>query len=251
MINFIIYEDNDAYRKKYISVIIKFMGNNQSNYKITEISEYNSKLKETMKSSGKKIYILDIEVPKKSGLDLAREIRDSGDWNSQIIIVTSHDSLQQTTFTSRLLTLDFISKLDNLLVNLKKSLLTSYIILTNDKSLKFQYNGEFYQFYYNDILYIKKDPKDLDIEIVLSDNSKKLIHSQMGQIEEMLKDDFRFFRTHRGCIVNMTKIKSVDFNTGTISFGKSKIDLLSRENKKKFKDTLNENYIEYKEIKNR
>lgn len=251
MINYIIYEDNEAYRKKYISVIIKVMEKNPSNYTITEINEYDKRIKDVMNKPGKKVYILDIEVPKKSGLDLAREIRDSGDWNSQIIMVTSHDALQQTTFTSRLLTLDFISKLDNLLGNLRKSLLASYIILTTDKCLKFQYNGEFYQFFYNDILYIKKDPKDLDVEVVLIDGTKKNIHSQIGQIEEMLKDDFRFFRTHRSCIVNMTKIKSVDFNTGIISFGKSKVDLLSRENKKKFKDTLKENYIEYKDIKNR
>lgn len=248
MINYIIYEDNEAYRKKYISVIIRIMGKNNENYTITEINEYNQQVKTCMNMPGKKVYILDIEVPKKSGLDLAREIRDSGDWTSQIIIVTNHDSLQQTTFTSRLLTLDFISKLDNLLGNLKKSLLQSYIILTQDKSLKFQHNNEFYQFYYNDILYIKKDPKDLDVEIVLIDGSKKTIHAQIGNIEEMLKDDFRFFRTHRSCIVNMTKIKSVDFNTGTIVFGKAKVELLSRENKKKFKETLKDNYIEYKEL---
>ena len=111
MVNFVIYEDEKKYREKYVSIIVKMMGERNENYSIIELSEYNSKVRRTMNLVGKKVYILDIEVPGKSGLDLAREIRSNGDWESQIIVVTNHEGLQQTTFTSRLLTLDFISKL--------------------------------------------------------------------------------------------------------------------------------------------
>lgn len=243
MVNFIIYEDDKNTRKNYISVIIKIMGDRQDQYSIIELEKYDNKVSKALSMIGKKIYILDVEVPGKSGLDLARDIREMGDWDSQIIIVTNHDGLQQTAFTSRLLTLDFISKFSNSLEELKKSLITSYIIVTKDKALKVQYDGEYYQFYYNDILYIKKEADDIDTAIVLSDGSTKNISIRLKEVEERLKDDPRFFRTHRGCIVNTFKIKSVDFGTGIINFGKVKTKLLSRDKKKEFKKILNENEV--------
>ena len=243
MVNFIIYEDDKNTRQNYISVIIKIMGNLQDQYSIIELDKYNSKVMNTLSMIGKKIYILDVEVPGKSGLDLARDIREMGDWDSQIIIVTNHDSLQQTAFTSRLLTLDFISKFSNSLHALKKALITSYIIVTKDKALKVQHDGEYCQFYYNDILYIKKEVDDIDTKVVLTDGSTKNINIRLKEVEEKLKDDPRFFRTHRSCIVNTFKIRNVDFGVGIIDFGKIKINLLSRDKKKEFKKILNENEV--------
>lgn len=240
MINFIIYEDDQKVRDKYISVIIKLMGNREDQYKIIELREYNPMVNKVLSLPGKKIFILDVEVPGKSGLDLAREIRGNGDWESQIIIVTNHDGLQQKVFTSRLLTLDFISKFDNSFSNLREALVISYTIVTQSKALKIQYDGEFQQFYYNDILYIKKDHDDIDPKVILSDGSSKYIRMNMKDVEKKLKKDPRFYRTHRGCIVNIFKIKSVDFSEGIINFGNQKIGLLSRDKKQEFKKILNE-----------
>ena len=62
--------------------------------------------------SGVKIYILDLELPGKSGIDIAREIRKV-DWDSIIIILTSHDELELKLLKEKLLILDFISKFDD------------------------------------------------------------------------------------------------------------------------------------------
>ena len=158
---------------------------------------------------------------------------------SQIIVVTNHDSLQQSAFTSKLLMLDFISKFNNPLEELRKSLIASYIIVTQGESLKIQQDGEFFQIYYDDILYIKKETDDIDTHIILSDGSAKNINIRMKELEEKLKSDPRFFRTHRGCIVNMFKIKKVDFGIGLISFGKIKTNLLARDRKKDFRNKIN------------
>ena len=240
MINFIIYEDDKSARDSYISIILKIMGNRKDQYSIIELDRYNSNATKALTAVGRKIYILDVEVPGKSGMDLAREIREKGDWSSQIIVVTNHDSLQQAAFTSKLLMLNFISKFNDTLEELRKSLITSYMIVTQGESLKIQHDGEFYQFYYNDILYIKKEANDIDTNVILSDGSTKNINMKMKDLEESLKDDPRFFRTHRGCIVNIFKIKSVDFGSGLISFGKIKTNLLSRDKKKELKKVLNE-----------
>lgn len=239
MINFIIYEDDKNARNSYISLIVKMMGNRKEQYSIIELDRYNSDVSKVLTLVGRKIYILDVEVPGKSGMDLAREIREKGDWTSQIIVVTNHDNLQQSAFTSKLLMLNFISKFNNTIEELKKSLITSFMIVTQGESLKVQHNGEFCQIYYNDILFIKKESNDIDTTIVFSDGSCKNINIRMKEIEEKLKIDPRFFRTHRGCIVNMFKIRKVDFGLGIISFGRVKTNLLARDKKKEFRETLN------------
>ena len=95
MFNFIIYEDEEKFREKYHLTILKFIGDSNIAYQIIDISKYSKEEIERIKYlSGNNIYILDIEVPGKSGLDLAREIRNTGDWKSQIVIVTSHDDLK-------------------------------------------------------------------------------------------------------------------------------------------------------------
>lgn len=54
--------------------------------------------------TGQNIYIFDIEVKGKSGLDLAREIRNfKKTMNDQIIIATAHQDLIQNAFHKKYL----------------------------------------------------------------------------------------------------------------------------------------------------
>ena len=74
MINYIIYEDEEEYRKKYISIILKLRGKEQEGYRIIELEKYDEETKKQLDDIlGKKIYIFDIEVPGKSGLDLEKK----------------------------------------------------------------------------------------------------------------------------------------------------------------------------------
>ena len=67
--NFIIYEDEKDYAKRYKCAIHKLLVSTNLKYKITEINEYNEKTEEELeKIEGNKSYILDIEVPGKTGL---------------------------------------------------------------------------------------------------------------------------------------------------------------------------------------
>ena len=238
MINFIIYEDDKEFRKLYISVILKIIGSKKNAYKIIEIDKFDKNtMSKIEKLVGKNIYILDIEVPGKSGLDLAREIRSNGDWQSQMIVVTSHEQMKNTTLTSKMLMLDFISKYYDMEDSLKESIKLSLDILNQHKSLNFQSNGELYQIPYNDILYIEKNVDNSYSTIVTKNENietKKLI----GAIEDELIDDKRFFRTHRSCIVNLDNITSIELRENIIHFGKKETNLLSREKKTELKQIL-------------
>ena len=238
MVNFVIYEDEKKFREMYISIILKFIGNSKIAYKITEIDKYKKEsIDKIKKSIGKKIYILDIEVPGKSGLDLAREIRNSGDWLSPIIIITTHDHLKTSAFTSRMLMLDFISKFYNCQENLKETIKTAYDIVSSHASLNFQYNGELVQIPYKDILYIEKNVDDC-YSTVITRTGQIRIKQTIGNIESELTKDPRFFRSHRSCVVNLDNITSVKLRDCIINFGKVSTTLLSRDKKRELKIRL-------------
>lgn len=247
MINFIIYEDEKKFREKYISIILKLIGGMKLAYRIHEFEKYDqtviSKLK---KITGKKIYVLDIEVPGKSGLDLARDIRNNGDWLSPMIIVTTHDHLKNTALTSRMLMLDFISKFYNCEESLKETLKLSLNIIENHQSLNFQYNGELIQIPYDDILFIEKNVEDL-YSTVVTTSERITIKKTISSIEEELKKDSRFFKTHRSCIINLDKVTSVELRDCIIHFGNVETPLLSRDKKSELKIKLGKKATSYKE----
>ena len=236
VINYIIYEDEVEYRKKYISIILKLRGKEQEGYRIIELDKYDEKTKKQLDETlGKKIYIFDIEVPGKSGLDLAKEIRESGDWESQIIVVTTHEQLRTASFTSRLLMLDFVSKYYDCENRLKESLIVAFDILTKYKALTFMNEGELYQSPYRDILYIEKSVKENGCIIVTKKETIE-VKEPLTKLEERL--DSRFYKTHRRCIVNLHNVKRFDFNQGLIKFEEQEIDMLARNNRKDLRDKL-------------
>lgn len=238
MINFIIYEDEKKFREKYISIILKIIGSMKVAYRIIEIDKYEKNtLSKIQNLVGKKIFILDIEVPGKSGLDLAREIRKSGDWKSTMIIVTTHEQLKNAVFTSKMLMLDFISKFYNCEESLRETLLLTLDIIESNTSLNFQYNGELYQIPYDDILFIEKNVEDMYSTVVTREDRIK-IKRMIGAIEEELSKDSRFFRTHRSCIVNIDNITSIELRACIMYFGDIETPLLSRDKKKELKIKL-------------
>ena len=236
--NFIIYEDEKEYASRYKSVICKLLGPTTLNYKIVEITEYNQETKLKLdKIDGSKIYILDIEVPGKNGLELARKIRKTGDWTSPIIIVTSHEEFKNVGYTGKILMLNFISKQQNLEKDLTESLELALEINMANKSLCYTTKGELYQIPYQDILYIEKSLND-NICYVVTKNEIYSIRKTIKELEKEFSKDINFVKTHRSCIVNLKNIKYIDFENNKIVFINREIDLLSRAHKKALKERM-------------
>lgn len=236
--NFIIYEDENKYIEKYKKIISRLLGTIDLNYKITEIKEYNESSKEIINSTeGGKIYILDIEVAGKNGLDLARKIRKSGDWVSPIIIVTSHEEFKTVGYTAKILMLNFISKCEELESQLIETLKVALEINLSNKSLCYTNRGETYRIPYKDILYIEKSLND-NICNIITKNNKYFIRKTIIELEKILSDDIAFIKTHRSCIVNIRNITTVDFEKNTIFFKNNKTNLISRTQKRKLKERM-------------
>lgn len=238
MVNFVIYEDNEITRNNYVKIIHKFMGKNDAAYKIYPFSCYSAKVKNFIRETiGHNIYILDIEVPGKSGLDLAREIRGLGDTESQLLVVTAHKELLDNTFINRSLVLNFVSKYDNCEENLLLALTDSYINVTKYKSYVFKHEGELYRIPYDDILCFEIDPEFGHVNIITK-NKQFIVKKTISAILSELNDP-RFMKTHKSCIVNLYNIEKVNLTDLIIYFydGK-KTDLLSRNYKKELQERL-------------
>ena len=93
MINFIICDDNNKIVDDIKNIISKYMMKNEHNYKTHLFNDYDSNFMKVVNSNLQcKIYILDIETPTRSGIDVARIIREK-DVDSMIIFITGHDAI--------------------------------------------------------------------------------------------------------------------------------------------------------------
>lgn len=93
MINVIICDDNDKDRSKEEDIVKKFMNQNNKQFELFSFDDYNKKFFATSNLKMPfKIYLLDIETPSNSGIDVAREIRRK-DIDSIIIFLTAHEEL--------------------------------------------------------------------------------------------------------------------------------------------------------------
>lgn len=236
MINFIICEDNEYVRKINENIISKVTMSYDFNYKVYSFDKYNENLKKLINtSSDKNIYILDLELPNKYGFDIVSEIRDI-DWDSIVIILTSHDEQEMTFLKQKLLIFDFISKFDDYEKRLTDTLNMIIKRLNSSKMLSFMSNKELNQIKLDNILYIFKDYETNKIKIVTEDKTY-LVRDSLINISKKL--DSRFYQSHRACYVNLNRIKKVDFKNGIIYFNNDKsIDYLSRNYKKDLRKIL-------------
>lgn len=236
MINFIICEDNKHVREIYENLIAKISMPYDFNYEVYSFDKYNVKLKNLISSPcGIKIYILDLELPNISGIEIAREIRKI-DWDSLIIISTSHDELELQMLKQKLLIFDFISKFDDYEKRLTDSINLILDKINNKKTISFKSNKELHHIKVDDILYVCKDNLTDKTKLVTSTDEFLLRESLVSVVNKLGE---KFYQTHRACYVNIEKITSVDFKNSIIYFGEDKqIDYLSRNYKKGLKELL-------------
>ena len=236
MVNFIICEDNKYVREMHENIISKIAMPQDFNYTVYSFDKYNIKLKNLIRTqSDIKIYILDLELPNKSGIDIAREIRKI-DWNSIIIILTSHDELELKLLKEKLLIFDFISKFDNYENRLIDSIKMVLKKVNKENVLGFKCGRELYHVKFENILYVCKDNQNNKIKLVTHDK-EYYINGSLHNLTDKL--DNRFYQTHRSCYINLDEISSVDFKNNVIHFNNGiSIDYLSRNYKKDLRNKL-------------
>lgn len=237
MLKFIICEDNKDFLINDCQVINQAMMMSNTEYKTFKFYEYNSDLKKLINSSGTKIYIIDLELKTRSGLDIVREIREK-DFYSQIIISSAHDELENRVFKSKMMIFDFISKYDNHNEKLKETIKLILTILEKRNVIKIGTKTSTILIDTNDILYIMKENIDKKCTIKTKDD-KFIISTNLCNIEKKLKKNF--IKSHRSCLVNPKHINSIDYKELSITFknGDKIINVISRKFKKEIQNLWN------------
>ncbi len=230
MINYIVCDDNKEFARSVKDIIDKVMMKNDTEYKVHCFNDYTKSFFELLnKELPNKIYILDIEAPSASGLDVAREIRKD-DYRSIIIFLTSHEELAYTLLQKEYLFLAFINKYDDYREKLIHAINIAMKKLNCYQMFRYYNNGVYYNIPLDDILYIYKDSIERK-SIIKTPYIEIMISKQLNEIKEILNDNFEY--SHRSCIVNKSRIRVVNKKKHEIIFdNQDKINFLSNIYKK-------------------
>lgn len=230
MINIIICDDNEKDRKAIKKETLKFLEKNKIENTIYEFKDYNKKFNEIVDLKiPSKIYLLDIETPSKSGIDVAREIRKK-DIDSVIIFLTVHEELGSVVLKNDLLFLSFINKFDDFENRLNKSLKKSLELLRRKNVIRFKDRNVLYTININDILYLTKESFERKT-IIKTDYTEFKVNNSLNEIVKLLDD--RFIQTHRACYINKDRVVKIDKAKRIIMFDNNETtDLLSDKYKR-------------------
>lgn len=230
MINVIICDDNKNDREKVINIVNDFMKRKELKNNNYIFDDYNKKFYNIVnKKMPLKIYLLDIETPSESGIDVARKIRKN-DVDSVIIFLTGHEELGHIILKNDLMFLSFINKFDDFTNRLNNSLLKALDLLKTRKIIRIIDRNVTYTIDLNDILYITKDSYERRT-VIKTDYNEIKVNKSLTEIINMLDD--RFIQTHRSCFINNDRKVKVDKTDKIITFDNGDtIDLLSDKYKK-------------------
>lgn len=231
MLNVIICDDNKNDLIKINKIVDKFMVSNRYKYEKHNFFDYdNSFYNVISKKIPFKIYILDIDTPSRSGIDVARDIRKKDNY-SPIIFLTGHNDLGLQLLLEDISFTAFISKFIKCEYRLKKCLHNTIKIMFERRIIKINDGiSKIYTIALDDILYITKDSVDRKT-IIVTDHNEFLIGKSLKSIKEMLPE--YFIQTHRACVVNINRTDKIDFKEKEILFDNNvSIDLISNKYKK-------------------
>ena len=225
MINFIICDDIEKDCEMIKNTVIKYMMKNKLEYKTHVFNDYDENfIKIVEKKLPFKIYILDIETPTRSGIDVARIIRHK-DVNSIIIFLTGHQELDRVVMKNDFLFLSFINKFDNCEKRLLNAIERALKIYNIRKIIRFKDSGIIYSIPIEDILYITRDSIDRKC-IIVTDYNEFRVGKNLNEIEKMLNQDF--IKTHRACLMNRKRVASFNKSKRIVIFDNGmKSDLIS------------------------
>ena len=235
MIKIIICEDNTNFLNKIAEVVNRIMMPTKFEYKINKFNCYDKNLEKIIESqTDEKIYILDVELPDVSGLEIASEIREN-DWNSVIIFLTAHTECKDDVFYSRLLALDYIPK--NILSYDRLADTLKYITkkLERKRTLDFNFQGTSHRIPYEEINFIEKIQSIKKCVIYTIDGKSYEFSNNIAYLEKILGPSF--YKCHKSFMVNIENIKHINYPENIITFKNNSSEyILSNRQKKGLKE---------------
>lgn len=214
MLEFVICDDAVETLRNVKNIINGIMKNYNYKYNIVTFDDYDSKFDSYLATNKKAVvYILDIEMPSDSGINVAKHIRNI-DKESIIIILTSHHESADEIYKGRLNILTFISKYDECNDNMKLAIKESLLYLVKDDGIiSFTDMGNKYTISAMDILHITKSGRKT---LIKTNQTEYEVYTSLDKMKSILPDYFK--QSHRACLVNMRRVSKVSLPKKTIYF---------------------------------
>lgn len=239
MLRFIVCDDNEKIVDDVSHIINNIMMPFDLEYRIHKFVSFNQTFQKIIEdTSDQKIYILDIELPKISGIEIASNIRKH-DWNSIILFLTSHNECKNDVFSERLMVLDYISKLGLYNKRLEQDIDTALDTFNKKKLLIFKFCNITYRIPYNEILYIESTFGKKCIIITESGKKIQLLSSLKKLLAQLGPN---FFLSHKSCIINIDKVANIDFTRNIVTFTNGVSEVLISNRNRKALDEYVRNY---------
>lgn len=197
------------------------------------------------------VVFLDVEMPQFSGYEIVNFFDDI---DFQIVFVTAYDKYALKAFevnaidyllkpVERIRLKQTVDKIKEKVDSQKKLINYKDFIEKHskeiNKSLVFsEKTGEHKKVKVVEILAVFA--KGAYSEIQLKDGTKMVVTKNIGTLEEELKDEKLFFRSHKSCIINTSEILMVNKSDETIKLRNGLICKLSRFKKAKFQEVFKE-----------
>ncbi len=182
-------------------------------------------------SYGADIYILDVEMPKTNGFELADEIRARSD-DAVIIFLSSHEDLAPRGYRSK--ALRYVIKL-NIGRDLSEALdcALDELSKTDRRSITLRSEGEMIRLPHKRIVYVRRESRRL---VVYADPDIKITDTRgIKELYDCL-DDGRFLFIDRSCFVNADKVTKISGCLVTMINGD--VLTVSRRSLQKLKQTM-------------
>ena len=214
MIEFIVCDDDKYFVSKVENAIDKIMIKKDMEYRIIKFNDYNEKFIKYISSKENRVYILDIETPSRSGIEIARLIRRR-DSESFIIFLTGHEELGPLLFRLNLNSVSLINKFDDFQEILNTTINGTILHSVKKKYLEVTDRRVIYRLGLDTILYVTRDSVERKT-LIYTNNGIHKVNKSLIDIASRL--DSRFAKTYRSCYVNMQRVSKVDFKNKSITF---------------------------------
>lgn len=228
MIDFVICDDNEFMVKKVNKVVEDVCCKYDVSANCINFIDYDDKFNKFLITNSKTVvFIMDIDMPSESGIDVAKRIRKT-DKDSVIIFLTSHNELVYDIIKEKLNILTFISKASNCIGYLTSAIKLSLSYVEKCKFIIFSDAKSNYKINLKDILYITKEARKT---MLVTTYKTFLVSLPMNKIQDLLTRDF--IQTHRACIVNSERVSRYDRVEKIIYFDNdTQTDLVSEKYKR-------------------
>ncbi|HPF82598.1 MAG TPA: LytTR family DNA-binding domain-containing protein [Bacilli bacterium] len=215
MVEFIICDDDKRFLEKVVNVVNKIMLKKDFEYSISKFDDYDSKfIKYLSKKENPRIYILDIETPSRSGINVGKVIRKD-DIESPIIYLTGHEELGNLLLRKDINFMSFINKFEGFENRLNKGIENSLNSLGKKKFLEIKDKKVCYRFSLNNILYITRDSVERKT-LIHTEGNVHSVNKSLTDIANLLDD--RFIQTHRSCYINKDRAVEINYRKRKVFF---------------------------------